>query len=70
MPYTTVGIVAKRLGVMPWQIAYQFTAGRLRDDLCPVVSGRRMIPEDYVDQIAAALKRQGLEVRSVEAATR
>jgi hypothetical protein len=59
----TVGAVARLLGVRPQIISHLFYSGRLRDDLCPVVSGRRLIPDTYVPQIEAALRRHGVTVR-------
>ena len=35
----------------------------IRDDLCPIVSGRRLIPPEIVDVIAMELRRKGIEVR-------
>ena len=53
------GEVARRLGVRPKTITDLFYAGKLRDDLCPVYSGRRMIPEGYIVEVEAALRRAG-----------
>ena len=36
----------------------------LRDDLCPVVGGRRIIPEALVEVIAMELRRKGIQVAS------
>jgi hypothetical protein len=47
------------LGAVPKDISALFYARRLRDDLCPVLSGRRMIPEDYLDIIRMELRRAG-----------
>jgi hypothetical protein len=62
MPFTTVSEAARRLGANPKDISTLFYTRQLRDDLCPIVAGRRMIPTDYVDVIAAALKRAGKPV--------
>ena len=43
-----VGDVARRFGVRPHQITALFYEQRLRDDLCPIVSGCRIIPENYL----------------------
>ena len=40
-------------------ISALFYKRKLRDDLCPIVAGRRLIPLDYIDQIRLALRRQG-----------
>lgn len=66
----TVGEIAKRYGVQPWRITQLFYAGKLRDDLCPILSGRRFIPDDYVPQVVAALKRQGVRVQNREGAAK
>lgn len=58
-----VGDVAKRLGVRPAQVTALFYEQRLRDDLCPIVSGRRIIPEAYIPLIANELRRKGIDVR-------
>lgn len=60
--YFSVGDVAKRLGVRPHQVTALFYERRLRDDLCPIVSGRRIIRESYVRVIAVELRRKGIEV--------
>ena len=59
MHYLTVSQAARRLGARPRDISDLFYRRHLRDDLCPIVGGRRMIPEGYLDLIAAALRRQG-----------
>ena len=63
--YHSVGDVARRLSVPPAKITQLFYERRLRDDLCPIVGGRRLIPPEYVEIIAAALRRKGIEVRPV-----
>lgn len=57
----TVGDVAKIIGrgVRPQDITGLFYAQRLRDDLCPIVGGRRLIPVDYIDIIRMELRRAG-----------
>ena len=55
--YVSVSDVARRLGATPRSISDLFYRRELRDDLCPILSGRRLIPESYVDQIEAALRR-------------
>ncbi len=58
----SVGQVARRLGVRPSQITQLFYEQRLRDDLCPIVAGRRLIPPDYVSVIAMELRRKGIQI--------
>ena len=62
-----VGDVARRLGVRPSQVTALFYEHRLRDDLCPIVGGRRIVPEGMLDVIAMELRRKGVEVAEVEA---
>lgn len=67
MEYVAVGEAAKRVGGRAPDITALFYRGRLRDDLCPVVGGRRLIPIGYLEQIRLALKRAGREVRQAVA---
>lgn len=50
---------ARRWGIAPRTIADLFYAGKLRDDLCPVVAGRRLLPISYLPFIEMALRRAG-----------
>lgn len=54
-------LIASETGhmVRPRDITLLFYNGELRDDLCPIVGGRRVIPESYVAQIETALRRSG-----------
>ena len=45
--------------VRPRDISALFYDRALRDDLCPIVGNRRMIPRDYLTQIEWALRRAG-----------
>ncbi len=54
----SVSEVARRAGVPPREISDLFYRRALRDDLCPIVGGRRLIPESYVPEITAALERR------------
>ena len=56
--YLSVSDVARMLGARPKDISDLFYQRELRDDLCPILAGRRLIPESYVDEIAAALRRR------------
>jgi hypothetical protein len=47
-----VSEVAERIGVLPRALSDLFYAGKLDADLCPVVAGRRLIPADYLPEIA------------------
>jgi hypothetical protein len=59
MDYLSVSEAARRLGAKPKDISDLFYRRALRDDLCPIVAGRRLIPDDYLDIIRLALKRAG-----------
>jgi hypothetical protein len=65
MPHISVSEAARKIGhqvgrdVRPKDISELFYRRQLRDDLCPVVSGRRLIPLDYLPLIVAALRRAG-----------
>ena len=59
MDYLSVSEAARRLGAKPKNISDLFYRRALRDDLCPIVAGRRLIPENYLGMIELALKRAG-----------
>lgn len=59
----TVSEVARRIGARPRDISDAFYNRLLRDDLCPIVGGRRLIPPSYISAIAAVLRRAGKPVR-------
>jgi len=58
--HLSVSEAARMLKARPRDISNLFYRRRLRDDLCPIVAGRRLIPQEYVEIIAAALRRAGL----------
>ena len=64
MTHLSVSEAARRLGAIPKDISDLFYQRELRDDVCPIVAGRRLIPEDYLDMIVLALKRRGRSVGS------
>ena len=53
--------LSQDLGVLvrPRDISTLFYHRELRDDLCPIVGGRRLIPASYLEQIEWALRRRG-----------
>lgn len=59
MQQLSVSEAARRLRARPRDISDLFYRRELRDDLCPIVGGRRLIPEDYLGVVAAALSRHG-----------
>ena len=58
----SVSEVARRIGAAPKDISDLFYRRELRDDLCPIVAGRRLIPEFYIDVIVMVLRRHGRSV--------
>ena len=67
MPETplSVGEVSRELDVRPSVVTALFYERRLRDDLCPIVAGRRLIPPSYVRIIAMELRRKGINVKNL-----
>ncbi|MHC4178633.1 MAG: hypothetical protein ACYSWU_14070 [Planctomycetota bacterium] len=63
--YLSVGGAADELAqtsgqtIRPRWITDLFYQRELRDDLCPIIGGRRLIPRDYLPMIAIALRRHG-----------
>lgn len=55
-----VSDVARRLGVPPRVISDLFYQRALDDGVCPVVCGRRVIPEAYVPEIEKVLRERNL----------
>ena len=63
----TVSDIARRLGVRPRDVSELFYNRKVKDDDCPVIAGRRLIPESYVDVIAMELRRAGkLSTKGIE----
>jgi hypothetical protein len=59
MDYLSVSEAARRLGAKPKDISDLFYRRALRDDLCPIVAGRRLIPDSYLPMVRMALHRAG-----------
>jgi hypothetical protein len=63
MTQLTVSEVARCIGARPEDISDLFYQRKLHDSRCPIVGGRRLIPEDYLPIIEATLRQLGrLEV--------
>lgn len=60
MNQLTVSEAARRFAVRPRTISDLFYQRRLSDEKCPVIGGRRLIPESYLPEILAALRERGL----------
>jgi len=62
MEHLSVSEAARRLGARPRDISDLFYRRQLSDERCPIVGGRRLIPESYLDVIGMALRRAGRPV--------
>ncbi len=62
MNHLSVSQAARQIGAKPKDIFDLFYARKLRDDLCPIIAGRRIIPTEYVETVCAALRRHGRSV--------
>jgi hypothetical protein len=60
MPFLTVSEIARRYGILPRLISDLFYSRLLDDSRCPIVAGRRLVPEDYLPTIEAVLRDRGL----------
>ena len=58
--HLSVSEAARLLKARPRDISDLFYRRRLRDDLCPIIAGRRLIPQEYMEIIAIELRRSGL----------
>jgi hypothetical protein len=54
-----VSDVARLLGCNPKDISDLFYQRKLDVDRCPIVGGRRLVPEDYLPEIKAVLQATG-----------
>jgi len=68
MEHLSVSEAARRLGARPRDISDLFYRRQLSDERCPIVGGRRLIPESYLDVIGMALRRAGRPVNRPTAA--
>jgi hypothetical protein len=64
--HLTVSEAARAWDISPRVISDLFYARRLDDRRCPIVGGRRLIPEDYLPEIAEALRKAGYQVAGAE----
>jgi len=70
MRHLSVSEAARRLGARPRDISDLFYKRRLSDDSCPIVGGRRLIPERLLDAIAIELRRAGKPAPPIDCARR
>jgi hypothetical protein len=59
MQHFSVSEVARRIGARPKDISDLFYQRRLDDQRCPIVAGRRLIPDDYISIVKKALEQLG-----------
>jgi hypothetical protein len=59
MPVSIVSEVAKQIGANPKDISDLFYQRKLDVSRCPIVGGRRLIPEDYIPEIKGILEATG-----------
>ena len=62
MAQLCISEVARMLKARPKDITDLFYRRRLSDGLCPVIGGRRLIPESYVPVIERTLRSHGRPV--------
>ena len=58
MPYLTVGEVADKFGCSPQWLSQQIYLRRLDVSRCPLLGGRRLIPESYLPEIERIIRRR------------
>jgi hypothetical protein len=46
----------------PKDVTALFYRGELREDLCPIIGGRRLIPRDYLPVLEMVLRRRGWQL--------
>ena len=51
--------LARKLGCRPRDISDLFYGRQLDDSACPVVGGRRLVPDAYVPAVREALQKAG-----------
>jgi hypothetical protein len=54
-----VSEVARQIGALPRDISDLFYQRKLDDQRCPIIGGRRLVPEDYLEAIEQSLRILG-----------
>lgn len=65
--FVTVGEAARHLDIPPAKITGLFYRRALDVRRCPLIGGRRMIPREYVGEIAAVLIARGMKPEAARA---
>ena len=60
MDFLSVSEAARLIGTRPKAISDLLYQRELRDDLCPIVGGRRLIPRSFLPRIRRVLVERGL----------
>ena len=60
--FLSVSEAARRLGAKPQDISELLYRRLLGEDLCPIVAGRRLIPEEHLDAVRSMLQAHGRQV--------
>lgn len=63
----TVSEIARKLNVNPRVISDGFYARQLSDEICPIVNGRRRIPEDYIPVIESFVAERNATLQETTA---
>ena len=58
--FTTISAIARRLGIAPRAISDRFYSRKFDESICPLIRGRRSIPENYVPTIERMLFEDGV----------
>jgi hypothetical protein len=66
MSFLTVSDVARRCQVRPRDLSDLFYQRKLDDSRCPIVGGRRLIPQDFLPEIEATLAAHGMRAPAKE----
>ncbi|MCA9069914.1 MAG: hypothetical protein KDA84_13365 [Planctomycetaceae bacterium] len=56
----SVGQVARELSIPPRILSDLFYSHHLDNNRCPVVGGRRLIPNDYLPELEEVLRERGI----------
>ena len=60
MDYLSVSDAARELNVKPRILSDLLYHRVLRDDVCPIIGGRRLIPRSYLPIVENALMERGI----------
>ena len=58
--FITISELSRRYHVAPRKISDLFYSRTLADDVCPIISGRRVVPQSYIPEVERVLRERGL----------